>query len=187
MKARIRQKLLAAATPLAAELHYDEVSVAHLCAAAGVNSHDFKAAFGNLAAYFEALQAQFLDGLRLRMLKITAGTMPGPLRIKLASESYLSYCLEAAAVRRWLLAARAHPALLRTIRQQNQNYALLLDAELISTGCQRSAAVARLYLAMLNEVAGVELRASARQSDHRDALWHFLDYATAVRAQQRAA
>ncbi|WP_028080379.1 hypothetical protein [Solimonas soli] len=184
MNAPARDKLLAAAVALAAQVDHDELSIARLCSAAGVGRHEFKAVFGELSRYFEALQLQFFDGLRTRMLKMTAGTAPGALRIKLASESYLAYCLESAGVLRWLLAARAHSAVRQPARQQIVNYGLLLGGELRAAHCAQADALSRLYLAMLNEVAGVELRAGERRPVYRHALWHFLDQACGATTRQ---
>lgn len=171
-----RERLLAAAPVLATRLDYDELSIAHLCSAAGVTRPEFKATFGELPAYFEALQRQFYESLRTRMLKTTAGTSPGLLRVQLASESYLGHCLENTAVLRWLRAARCHSAIRRSTQQLAFNYGLLLEGELRAAACPRAAAMARLYLAMLNEVANSERRHGARLPAHRQALWHFLGH-----------
>lgn len=180
MKNALRRKLLDAAPALAAQIAYEELSIAALCRAAGVATNDFKAAFGDLQQYVEALQQQFLDDIRARIIKVTSGTQPGLLRIRLASESYLAHCAEMVAVRRWLLAARAQPAILRGLQQQNQNFALLLGTELHALGRRHAGAVARLYIAMLNEVAAAEDRLGHPHAACRAALTHFLERAGAT-------
>lgn len=179
MKRQLRSHLLAVAPRLAERVPYSALSVERVCAAGGVAPGAFRLAFDDLSAYVQALHAHFLEQMRQRLIKVTEGTAPGLRRIMLASETYLGYNLENAALRHWLLAAYGQPGVLHAIRQQTQIYGLLLAAEMRVAGRARADALARLYLAMLNEVAGIELRAGGRQNAYRDALWHFLDHAGA--------
>jgi AcrR family transcriptional regulator len=185
MNGEARTRLLKAAPALAADVGYDELSIARLCEAAGVAVPLFKTVFGDLPHYVEALQTQFLDQMRRRLIRVTDGSAPGLLRIQLGSESYLAYNLETAALRRWLLAARGQPRILRAVQQQSQAYGLMLAAEFRVAGRTNSIQLARLYIAMLNEVASVELR-TGRQPEFRDALWHFLQHAGVVRPHEHA-
>lgn len=187
MKLDTRSTLLAAAASIAAQTPYDDLSISRICQLAGLPVNAFKTEFGDLPAYIEAVQQEFLRNIRSRIIHVTDGSAPGTLRIKLGSESYLAYCAENAGVRAWLVAARAHAGVLRGLLQQNYSFTLVLGAELHGMGRQLPEAMARLYIAMLNEVANSEQRAGQRLPELREALWHFLDHAGIRRAQRDAA
>src|SRR3546814_16607665 len=74
-----------------------------------------------------------------------------------------------------LVAAREQPRVRRGLQQQNHSFTLVLGAELKGLGRHFPDAAARLYIAMLNEVANSEQRAQQRLPELREALWHFLD------------
>src|SRR3546814_3190137 len=94
-----------------------------------------------------------VTGVQTCALPISDGSARGTLRIKLGSESYLAYCAENAGVRAWLVAAREQPRVRRGLQQQNHSFTLVLGAELKGLGRHFPDAAARLYIAMLNEVA----------------------------------
>src|SRR3546814_2957468 len=75
-----------------------------------------------------------------------------------------------------LVAAREQPRVRRGLQQQNHSFTLVLGAELKGLGRHFPDAAARLYIAMLNEVANSEQRAQQRLPELREALWHFLDH-----------
>lgn len=187
MKLDTRSTLLAAAASIAAQTPYDDLSISRICQLADVPVSAFKSEFGDIAAYIEAVQQEFLLNIRSRIINVTDGSARGILRIKLGSESYLAYCAENAGVRAWLVAARAHANILRGLQLQNHSFTLVLGAELRGMGRQQAEAAARLYIAMLNEVANSEQRAKQRLPDLREALWHFLDNAGTLNEQRDAA
>lgn len=187
MKIDTRSKLLAATASIAAQTPYDDLSISRICQLAEVPVSAFKSAFGDIPTYLEAVQQSFLNNIRTRIINVTDGSARGALRIKLGSESYLAYCAENAGVRTWLVAARAQPSVLRGLQQQNQSFTLVLGAELKGMGRHQPEAAARLYIAMLNEVANSEQRAGKRLPELREALWHFLDNVGDPREQRNAA
>ncbi|NGY06666.1 hypothetical protein [Solimonas terrae] len=187
MKNDIRSKLFSATSVIATQIPHDDLSISRVCEVAGIPASDFKTTFGDIPTYLEAVQQDFLQNVRARIINVTNGATPGLLRIKLGSESYLAYCAENAGVRDWLVAARAQPRVLRGLQQQNQSFTLVLGAELRALGRYQPDAAARLYIAMLNEVASSEQRSRRRLPDLRDALWHFLDHVGTSLQQRNAA
>ncbi len=169
-------QLLAASQTLAERYTLAELSPARISAAAAVDVAHFDAAFDGVLAYVEALQQQFMTGLRDRIVKVTAGTDPGLLRVKLASEAYLAGCLEQRRLRGWLIEARTQPLLANGLRRQNQVYWMLVGSELSALGWRHPQAAARLFLAMINEASVVEHRAGQAVDSVREALWDFLDH-----------
>jgi len=173
-------KLLAAGPKLAERYTLAELNITRICNAADVTSAQFKSAFGGVLAYVDALQVRFMNELRDRIVKVTAGSMPGLLRVKLASEAYLSGCLEQRVLRSWLIEARAQPLISTGLRKQNQIYSVLVSAELGACGWAHPQAAARLFLAMINEASVVEHRAGQPVASVRETLWDFLDTGTAT-------
>ncbi len=170
-----RDRLLAAGPSLCEQYSFQELSEARICAAANVSAAAFQAAFGgSILTYVNALQQQFMDGLRDRILKVTTGTSTGMTRLQLACEAYLAGCLEARPLRAWLIEARALPEVAAGLRRQNQVYWAVMGLELKSLGWPHPEAAARLFLAMINEASVVEHRAGQPVAAVRDALWDFL-------------
>lgn len=182
-----RHKLFGNAPALAAQIRYEDLSISRLCELAQVPAHEFRAAFGDVSSYIEALQQEFLAEIRGRIIKVTDGTPSGLARVRMACESYLAYCLENAHVRDWLVAARELPNIQRGLLQQNHSFALVLGAEFNALGRRDPIAAARLFITMLNEIATGEQRIRQADPALRDALWHFMEHVgiEAASAQQR--
>ncbi|MFC4250624.1 TetR/AcrR family transcriptional regulator [Sinimarinibacterium flocculans] len=170
-----RTALIAAAAPLARERRLATLTTDEICQRAGVDAGVFTSIFGDLTGYLVAVQQVFMDRLRDRIVAVTAGVPPGMRRIQLATESYLSGCLDERPLRGWLLEARMRPPVLTGLRRQNRTYYMILGAELERLGWPDGAAAARLYLAMINAASIVEHR-SGVQPALRAALWHFLEH-----------
>lgn len=168
--------LLAAGPHLAQHYTLGELTEARICADAAIEPEDFRAAFGTVLGYVAALQQQFMDGLRDRIVRISDGTPPGLLRIKLATETYLGACLEQQPLRGWLIEARAQPLVADGLRRQNQVYWLIMGTELGAQGWPHPQGAARLFLAMINEASVAEHRAGEPLLEIRTALWDYLDY-----------
>ncbi len=170
------ETLLAAGAHLAQHYTLAELTEARICADAAIAPEDFRAAFGSVLGYVAALQQQFMDGLRDRIVRISDGTPPGVMRIKLAAETYLSACLEQQPLRGWLIEARAHPQVAEGLRKQNQVYWMIMGTELGVRGWPHPQSAARLFLAMINEAAVAEHRAGEPLLEIRSALWDYLDH-----------
>lgn len=168
-------RLLAVGPRLAQRYTLAELSAARISAMAEVTESDFEAAFGGILPYVSALQQHFMDGLRDRIFRLTLDAPAGLTRVKLASEAYLSGCLEHRALRGWLIEARAQPLIAAGLRKQNQVYWMIVASELKPLGWRHPQAAGRLYLAMINEAAVVEHRAGQAVASVREALWDFLD------------
>ncbi|HEY0973413.1 MAG TPA: hypothetical protein VGE57_02850 [Solimonas sp.] len=171
----IRDTLLAAGPQLTTRYTLAELSPARIGEGAGLDERAFTETFDSVLDYINGLQQRFMDGLRDRIFKLTLDAPPGLLRVKLASEAYLSGCLEQRALRSWLIEARAQPLVAAGLRKQNQVYWLIVGSELATKGWPHPQAAGRLYLAMINEASVVEHRAGQVVTSVREALWDFLE------------
>lgn len=168
------ERLRSAGLRLCRHCRFQEIDEARLCAEAQASPSEFKAAFGDMLGYINALQQDFMDELRDRILKVTTGTASGIPRLQLASESYLAGCLQHRPLRAWLIEARNLPEVAANLRRQNQIYWIVMGAELKTLGWADPQAAARLFLAMLNEASVLEHRAGQALPAVREALWDFL-------------
>lgn len=176
----VRLALIQAASRLDPRLTLDEITPEHLCAASGLDKAMFAAHFADLTAYFVALQQDFMDRLRGKIVAVTTGVTAGIRRTELAAETYLSACLEERTLRRWLIAARARPSVLAGLRQQNQIYWILIGIEFEALGWPYPQAAARLYLTMLNEASVIENRLGKRSPAVRVTIRDFLRHGNSV-------
>ncbi|MFP5305278.1 MAG: hypothetical protein ACLGI7_05555 [Gammaproteobacteria bacterium] len=169
-----RDALLEAGRRLSGSIPLSALDAGQLCAAAGAAPQDFAQAFGDLPGYLLALQQQFMDRLRDKIVAVTSGVPSGIRRIELATETFLSGCLQERALRAWLLDARAWPAVFAGLRRQNQTYSVIIGSELKTLGWPAPQAAARVYLAMVLEASIVEHRRGAAVPETREVLWDFL-------------
>ncbi|TJY58810.1 hypothetical protein E4T66_14505 [Sinimarinibacterium sp. CAU 1509] len=151
-----------------------QLTVDRLCAAANCRDSEFNREFGSLDAYLVELQRRFDRQIVDHVVAVTSGTRPGLMRIQLATETFLSACLEHRDLHGWLVQARHRPALQDRLRSRNRGYALIFGAEMSALGWPDPAAAARLYMSMVNEAAVVEHRAGRMQPALREALWRLL-------------
>lgn len=171
----LRQRLLGAGPQLTGRHAFAELSGELIASAAGLGVEQFAESFPSVVAYVDALQEQFLDEVRNRVIKVTTETVPGLLRMKLATESYLATCIEYRGLRGWFIEARLRPELSDSLRRRNQIYGVVIGSEFSHLGWPAPQAAARLYLAMINEAATLEQRAGQARTDVREVLWDFLD------------
>lgn len=168
------ERLLEVAPRLCHSVSVHELSPLVLCAEADCSSADFEQAFGTLDAYLVELQRRFDRRVIDHVVAITSGSRPGLMRVQLATETYLSACLDQRALYGWLANARHRPALQNRLRHRNRGYSLIFGAEMSVLGWPDPAAAARLYMSMVNEVAVVEHRVGHPQPGLRDGLWRLL-------------
>jgi hypothetical protein len=170
----VSQRLLDAAPRLCRNISVHELTPAALCVEAGCDMAEFDQAFGSLDTYLVELQRRFDRHIVDHVAAVTSGNSSGLLRVQLATETVLSACLDQRDLHGWLVSARHRPALQDRLRNRNRGYALIFGAEMSALGWPDPAAAARLYMAMVNEVAVVEHRANRPQPNLREALWGLL-------------
>ncbi len=171
-----RQALIDAGSRLAAGLPLDALNIRRLCAQADVEEPVFQAHFSSLTDYLVALQQDFMDRLRGKIVAVTMGVPAGIRRTELAAETYLSACLAERVLRAWLIEARARPDVLAGLRRQNHIYWILIGIEFEALGWPYPRAAARLYLTMLNEASVLENRLGQASPPLRLTIRNFLRY-----------
>lgn len=169
-----RQALIQAGSRLDASLSLAQITPERLCAIAGLDLAAFATQFADMTAYFVALQQDFMDRVRGKIVAVTTGVPAGIRRTELAAETYLSACLDERTLRRWLIEARARPDVLAGLRQQNHIYWILIGIEFEALGWPYPQAAARLYLTMLNEASVIENRLGRRSPAVRLTIRNFL-------------
>ncbi|HEY1077480.1 MAG TPA: hypothetical protein VGE51_12380 [Fontimonas sp.] len=174
-----RQALIDAGSRLAAQMPLAALEIDRLCAQAAVEGAVFAAHFAGLTDYLVALQQDFMDRLRGKIVAVTTGVPAGIRRTELAAETYLSACLDERALRGWLIEARARPDVLAGLRRQNHIYWILIGIEFEALGWPYPRAAARLYLTMLNEASVIEHRAGQASAPVRLTIRNFLRHGNA--------
>lgn len=175
-----RRNLINACTRLDAGLALADITPERLCAAAGLGPDTFGAQFADMTDYFVAVQQDFMDRLRGKLVAITSGVPAGIRRTELAAETFLSSCLDERVLRRWLIEARARPDVLAGLRKQNRIYWILIGIEFEALGWEYPQAAARIYLTMLNEASITENRLGQPSPALRRTLRNFLRYGNSV-------
>ncbi len=169
-----KRRLLDAASRLCGSVSVHQLTVDQLCATANCSDSNFDREFGSLDSFLVELQRRFDRQIVDHVVAVTSGTGPGLLRVQLATETFLSACLDQRDLHGWLVQARHRPALQDRLRNRNRAYALIFGSEMSALGWPDPAAAARLYMAMVNEAAVVEHRAGRAQPALREALWRLL-------------
>jgi TetR/AcrR family transcriptional repressor of nem operon len=103
---------------------------------------------------------------------------PGPERVRLGVETHLDACVRSRGVKAMLLDVRSEPAIAEQVRANAAAFATLITADLAALELPQSPAAARLFIAMIQEVALAELAAGGPDPALRQALWGFLGQAS---------
>lgn len=172
-----RAALLEAGRSLALRCRLDEIDAVRLASEAGLPPEAFEQHYASLEGFVAALLQAFMEGVRDRIVKMTAGMAAGLPRIQLATEVYLGSCLDQRALRGWFAEPRAQAAVAQVLRRQNQPYWLVIAAELQMLRWPQPQDAARLFVAMANEVARAEQRMGKPVAELRHTLWDFLERA----------
>lgn len=171
---RMREALLDAGTRLAAEVGLADTSVNRVVAEAGVAKGSFFWHFPRREDFVVALHRRFHDRLLDDIAAETRRLEPGRERLRVAVRTYLEACLRERAVKAFLLEARAAPRIADEVRRRNRQMAQLAADELREMGWSNPEAAAPLVVAMVAEIALLELDAGRRQPKIRAALERFL-------------
>ena len=151
-----------------------EISINEIVAAAGKAKGTFYVHFVDRTDYLVALHRLFHDRLEATLLKTVEGIEPGATRLWRGSQAYLNRCLDEQGVKALLLEARSEPALVAEVRERNQKFARLVEADFEVMGRQPARQSAYLYVTMVAEAALLELQTSQPDPLIRQALAHYI-------------
>lgn len=171
-----RERLLAAAAPLAERHALDQITPLLVAQTAGLTETDFTQHFKNIGNYFEAVNTAFLDAILARLIS-EVGSMPLSLeRILKASLVQLDYCLDHRALRGLIATARRQiPKVAESQHQRNKATAVLIAIDLKSLGCTEPTVMGRYYCMLVLEAAQIEADAGGPVPRARETLRKFLN------------
>lgn len=131
--------------------------------------------------YLVALHRGFHDQLRVLIRAASADLPAGGDRLRRSARAYLDGCLDARGVKAMLLHARGVRAIAESVAQSDERFARAAAPDFDALGVAHPLEAARLFVAMVAQVALLECTASRAQPDLRDALWEMarLDHAAA--------
>jgi TetR/AcrR family transcriptional regulator, transcriptional repressor for nem operon len=147
-------------------------SVDDVVRAAGVSKGTFYVHFKDRATYLAALHRNFYDMLGVRIRESMAPLVPGAARLRRGAEVYLDGCLHSRGVKAMLVDVRSEPAITAQIRENSAGFASLIVEDFTALKVAEPAAAARLFIAMVQEVALGELDRGGPDRKLRRALWH---------------
>lgn len=174
MSADLRQRLLQVAPALAERLKLSEVTPLVVAAAAGVAERDFHALFESFEHYLMDVQQAFMERIRLRLIAETQ-SVTGCERMLRGGAIMLDTCLAEHKLRSWFMQARTQTLAVREgLQRQNNTYLLILSPDFEQAGWPHPRAAARLFLALLQEIALIEHAAHAPSADARLVMTEFL-------------
>jgi len=172
-----RQILLDAGLALADGGALSTLSIDLIVEAAKVAKGTFYVHFRDRADYLVALHRRFHDGLAAAIRTAGAGLAPGGPRLRASTLAYLDGCLSARGVKAMLLEARGEPAVAREVAASNERFARAAVPEFEAIGARHPVETARLFVAMVAEVALLELAKGRRNAPLRAALWDLVGLA----------
>ena len=171
---RTRQQLIDAGLRLSERTSLAGMSVNMIVDEAGVAKGTFFHHFADRAGFLLALHREFHERLFDEILAAIRDLAPGRVRLLRAADGYLDGCLRDRGVRALLVEARAEPAVVQAVLDNNDKVAEIVRPDFEAMGWPHAAAAARLWNGMVVEAALVELRAAGRQPSVRAALELFL-------------
>jgi len=172
-----RQVLLDAGLALADEGALSTLSIDLIVEKAAVAKGTFYVHFRSRADYLVALHRRFHGDLAAGIRAASADLAQGGSRLRAATLAYLDGCLAARGVKAMLLEARGEPAVAEEVAASNERFARAAAPELRALGARHPAETARLFVAMVAEVALVELAKGRRNTSLRAALWNLIGVA----------
>jgi AcrR family transcriptional regulator len=176
-----RGRLLDAGLALAESGSLASTSVNDIIDAAGVSKGAFYVHFKDRASYLAALHGRFYDAVNDRVQAAMADHPPGAERLRRGTEAYLDACLNARGVRAMLLDVRSEPAIAARIRDNVAAFTRQATADFKALRSSDPAATAKLFVAMVHEVAMTELERAGEDRPLRRALWRVGRLDTAAR------
>jgi TetR/AcrR family transcriptional regulator, transcriptional repressor for nem operon len=167
--------LLEAGLRLCRRVPLSRVTTAVIATEAGLPSVRFREAYPDLNQYLiDLYQQHFLHPVRQTLERMLGQLSPGLARTQALTEFYLDFCLKHAGLRRWTIDARVNPAFDEVYNQASAGFQGLAKAELRTLGFKDSASAARLFAAIVYEVALVEVHDGQENPSLRQCLWRLL-------------
>lgn len=170
-----RQRLLDAGLELAQTARLERLTVAGVCARAGLKAATFHRQFASERAFHVELMQLLYGGVRRSIAKLTYNMPAGLPRMKLAIEAFLAANLARPALRQMALELRSDPAGAEVIRRQVLGFMMMMELELKSIGWPRPVPSARLLTAGIVETTLAEYEAGKALPAFRSTLFDYLD------------
>lgn len=171
---RTRERLLSTGLELAETTTLDGLSINVLAEAAGVSKGTFFHHFGDRTAYLVALHQRWHDAVFEEIGARIAGMQPGRERLAVGSATYLDACLKQRGVRAVILEARGSRSIQDEVDRRNALIVRLVAEDFEVLGWKHARQAARLWVAMNDEAALVELELGHRDNATRRALTSFV-------------
>jgi TetR/AcrR family transcriptional repressor of nem operon len=146
-------------------------SVDDVVRAAGVSKGTFYVHFKDRSAYLAALHRRFYDVLGAQIQQVMVMVPPGARRLRRGAEVYLDGCLTSRGVKAMLLDVRSEATMAGQIRENVGLFAKLIVEDFAVLKAPDPASAARLFIAMVQEVALGELERGGPDTKLRRALW----------------
>jgi TetR/AcrR family transcriptional regulator, transcriptional repressor for nem operon len=166
-----RTLLLDAGLQLADTASLGAMPIDDVVRVARVAKGTFYVHFASRTDYLLALHQHFHDLLRAAIESATAGLAAGGEHLRAATLAYLEGCLSARGVKAMLASARGEPAITSRVVATNRRFAVDAEPDFAALGATRPYRRAVLYVAMVAEIALLELDAGGRDPGLRNELW----------------
>lgn len=167
-----RSRLIEAGLALAESGSLAATSVNHIIDAAGLSKGAFYVHFKDRGEYLAALHHTFHDSINAEIRQAMAAYPPGARRLRSGAEAYLAACLRSRGVRAMLLDVRSEPAIAAQMGDKIDVFVEVAAADFRALAVPEPVAAARLFVAMVREVAIAELGQGRTEPELRQALWH---------------
>jgi AcrR family transcriptional regulator len=167
-----RSSLLDAGLTLAESGSLGATSVDDVVRAAGVSKGTFYVHFKDRTSYLVALHRRFYAELGAAVRAATEDLPLGGQRLSLGAEAYLDSCLRSRGVKAMLLDVRGEPAIAAEVAKNIDAFVRVAAEDFAAIDTPNAAAAARLFVAMVQEVALAEMARGRPETVLRQALWH---------------
>lgn len=154
-----RNALLDAGQRLLATEDLARISVNAIVAEAGMAKGSFYQHWPSRSEYVRALHVRFHDQLTESISTAMAGLPPGRERLAAGVNTYLDGCLAESATKALLVQSRTEAGLSDLVAGRNNAAATLIAPDLVALGWASPGPIAALLVAVVAEIALVELDA----------------------------
>lgn len=169
------EALLEAGLRLCQRVPLSRITTAVIATEARLPSIRFREAYADLNQYLiDLYQLHFLQPVRQTLERMLSQLPPGLARTQALTQFYLDFCLKHAGLRRWTIDARINPHFDAVYNQASAGFQVLARLELQFLGFKDSASAARLFAAIVYEIALVEVHDGRENPGLRQCLWQLL-------------
>lgn len=163
-------KLIDAALRLADDRPLTEISVDDIVREAGVAKGTFYVHFADRGEFLVAVTARFHRSMFRSMVASVADLPPGRERLVTGALAYLDACHDQLGVKSILIEARGVPAVAVASARRNTETAAAATEDWAALGADAPATSARLFVALVAEVALMEVEAAGVDDVARQAM-----------------